>query len=352
MAWTSPLGETRPTAFASHRHAPYLPVERRRRPPDGGGLFSDFKVLPVFRSVLRAAAIGGLLLLSACASVHIPATPQTAFGRSETSTLSEGVTYWSETRENPLRQVFHVVRLDLANPKVQLFVSPPNDGAGQYHARTTSDFVTASGALLAVNASYFTPFKPGARGGDDFVPHAGQHVDPVGKVIVAGAVVAPPEVPELDPRVNAILCIHPSFVEIRSGHTCRWDVIDAVAAGPVLLVDGVEQSFKHAGPKYAADRHPRTALGVSADGRTGWLVVVDGRQTVISEGATLAELTAFFRDLGAADAINLDGGGSTTLAVDDGFGRPRVLNSPIHTGVPGRERPVANQLGVRVLDAR
>nr|WP_324250422.1 phosphodiester glycosidase family protein [Xanthomonas vesicatoria] len=44
--------------------------------------------------------------------------------------------------------------------------------------------------------------------------------------------------------------------------------------------------------------------------------------------------------------INLDGGGSSTLAarVD---GRVRTLNRPIHTGIPGRERPVANQLGVR-----
>jgi len=326
-----------------------VPGERRRLAWPAATCFRPFEVCPVSPFLRRAAALGALLLLSACASVDIPASPRAAFSRSASSTLSEGVTYWSETRENPLRQVYHVVQLDLADPKVELFVSPPNDGAGQYHARTTSEFVTASGALLAVNASYFVPFKAGTPGGDDFVPHAGQHVDPVGKVIVAGREVAPPDDPEVDPRVNAILCIHPSFVEIRSGATCRWDVVDAVAAGPVLLVDGAEQSFQHAGPKYARDRHPRTAFGVSADGRTGWLVVVDGRQTVISEGATLTELTAFFRDLGAADAINLDGGGSTTLAVDDGFGRPRVLNSPIHTGVPGRERPVANQIGVRVL---
>jgi hypothetical protein len=38
------------------------------------------------------------------------------------------------------------------------------------------------------------------------------------------------------------------------------------------------------------------------------------------------------------------------LAVDDGFGKPRVLTSPIQTGVPGRERPVANQVGVRRID--
>lgn len=301
------------------------------------------------RSLSRLGALVVLLLLSACAGLRIPEAPRAAFSRSADMPLAEGVTYWSVTRDDPLRQVYHVVRIDLASPKTGLFVSPPNDGNGQYHARTTSDFVTASGALLAVNASYFTPFKAGTRGGDDFVPHAGEHVDPVGKVIVDGVEVEPPNAPEVDPRVNAILCIHDAFVEIRSGHACRWDVVDAVAAGPVLLVDGASQPFQHANPKYARDRHPRTAFGVSADGRTGWLVVVDGRQTVVSEGATLPELTDFFRELGAADAINLDGGGSTTLAVADGFGRPRVLNSPIHTGVPGRERPVANHLGLRTV---
>lgn len=303
--------------------------------------------------VLRHAVIAGaLLLLTACAGIRFPAAPPAAFSRSADVVLASGVTYWSETRESPLPQVYHVVRLDLADPAVRLFVSPPNDGPSHFKARTTSDFVVASGALLAVNASYFVPFKAGSRGGDDFVPKAGAHVDPVGKVVVGGAVMAAPQVPEVDPRVNAILCVNPGFVEIRAGETCRWDVIDAVAAGPVLLVDGAEQSFHNADPKYARNRHPRTAFGVSGDGRTGWIVVVDGRQSVISEGASLPELTAFFRDLGAADAINLDGGGSTTLAVADGFGRPRVLNSPIHTGVPGRERPVANQLGVRIMAPR
>ncbi len=289
-----------------------------------------------------------VFLVSACATPRIPVTPQTANSVSASVELAKGVTYWSETRKYPLRQVYHVARLDLTDPHLQVFVSPSNDPAGQYRARTVSSFVTSSGALLAVNASYFVPFAPGTPGGDDFVPQADQHVEALGRVIVGGRSL--PISREHDPRVNAILCIHRSSLEIRAGDVCRWDVVDAIAAGPLLLNDGIEQSFEHADPKYAEEHHPRTALGMSADGRIGWLVVVDGRQSVLSEGATLVELSAFFRDLGAADAINLDGGGSTTLAVDDGFGRPKVLNSPIHTGVPGRERPVANQIGVRRTD--
>ena len=59
---------------------------------------------------------------------------------------------------------------------------------------------------------------------------------------------------------------------------------------------------------------------------------------------TLADLTAVFRRLGASDAINLDGGGSSTLAMENADGTPVLLNRPIHTGVTGRERPVANQI--------
>ena len=44
--------------------------------------------------------------------------------------------------------------------------------------------------------------------------------------------------------------------------------------------------------------------------------------------------------------MNLDGGGSTSIAIDDGRGGVRLLNSPIHTRIPWRERPVANHLGV------
>ena len=48
------------------------------------------------------------------------------------------------------------------------------------------------------------------------------------------------------------------------------------------------------------------------------------------------------------DAIELDGGGSATLVTEGEDGQPEVLSSPIHQRIPGRERPVANHLGVRV----
>lgn len=88
----------------------------------------------------------------------------------------------------------------------------------------------------------------------------------------------------------------------------------------------------------AEARHPRTAIGVSKDRRTVWLYVVDGRATT-SVGMTTSELADAVRALGAWDALNFDGGGSTTLVIDG-----QVINKP--TDATG-EREVGNALLVR-----
>ena len=76
------------------------------------------------------------------------------------------------------------------------------------------------------------------------------------------------------------------------------------------------------------------------------LVVVDGRQPNYSEGVTLVELTEIVAGYGGDTALNLDGGGSTALIARGRTGQPIQLNSPIDNRIPGRERPVANHLGI------
>jgi exopolysaccharide biosynthesis protein len=89
------------------------------------------------------------------------------------------------------------------------------------------------------------------------------------------------------------------------------------------------------GAGFADARHPRTAVGVRADGRI-LLVTVDGRQPERSVGMTIAELTALLLELGAVEALNMDGGGSTTMVADG-----RVVNNP--SDLAG-ERPVGDAL--------
>jgi hypothetical protein len=94
----------------------------------------------------------------------------------------------------------------------------------------------------------------------------------------------------------------------------------------------------------AATRAARTAAGVSRGGRHLYLVVVNGRSAV-STGLTLAGLSTLLRRIGADDAMNLDGGGSSTFALRVP-GEPVVSVRNLPSG--GRERAVANGIGVFV----
>ncbi len=115
-------------------------------------------------------------------------------------------------------------------------------------------------------------------------------------------------------------------------------VPQAVGGGPRLLTDGqvtIDWAAEGFDAGFAADPNPRTAVGVTRDGHHLLLVTVDGRQG-ISRGVSLAEMALILKRYGAWDAINLDGGGSTEMAVGG-----LTVSSP---GGEGAERPVADML--------
>jgi hypothetical protein len=87
-------------------------------------------------------------------------------------------------------------------------------------------------------------------------------------------------------------------------------------------------------------------VGVDSARQKVWLLVADGRQPGSSEGATLDELKQMLKDEGATDALNLDGGGSSTPVERQPDGNYKVLNVPIHERIPGRERPVVSAVGI------
>ena len=111
---------------------------------------------------------------------------------------------------------------------------------------------------------------------------------------------------------------------------------------PRLVRDGVNVAADAATTegtisRNAEVRHPRTAIGYSKDGKTLWLFVVDGR-SAFSVGMTLVEMADQLRTLGAWQAMNFDGGGSTTMVIDG-----KVVNQPTD---PTGEREVGNALVV------
>ncbi len=114
-----------------------------------------------------------------------------------------------------------------------------------------------------------------------------------------------------------------------------------LAGRPALTISGSEQLLA-AGEVLATDDrylHPRTAIGIDHDTGALLVLVVDGRHTS-SRGVTLVELAMMLREAGAEDALNFDGGGSTTMVAVDDFGQLALVNRPSD----GTERKVPNGL--------
>lgn len=114
----------------------------------------------------------------------------------------------------------------------------------------------------------------------------------------------------------------------------------ALGGYPNLVTDSMIDIHPKKDSPFFNDRHPRTALGI-LDDNTVYLVTLDGR-TRAGSGVSIEDLAEFLLGLGVKDAINLDGGGSTTMWIR-GEG---VVNSPSDNrrDDPGGERGVANGL--------
>lgn len=209
-------------------------------------------------------------------------------------------------------QNINVLKVDLCAPGVSVRTT----GSGE-RQKTVSAFATAVGAQAAVNGDFFSFTNYDTNGPS---MHAGQawggsdhgYVAPV--QFGAGHVALPGH--------EGTGGVEPWAREVVSGH-------------PSLLVGGTRRDNN--GDSLCTARHPRTAVGFSADRRTMLVIVVDGRATG-RLGVTCDELTALFTELGATDAVNLDGGGSSTMWLA-GTG---VVNYPSD----GSQRVVANHLAI------
>jgi exopolysaccharide biosynthesis protein len=112
---------------------------------------------------------------------------------------------------------------------------------------------------------------------------------------------------------------HLPKTEKRRGIRDKWKMKTAVGGGPVLLQEGEikitnEEERRFYG-KAIYDRHPRTAMGYIKDNKL-IVLVVEGRNAGIAEGATLGQLAQIFKELGCIEALNLDGGGSSCMLVN------------------------------------
>ncbi len=122
--------------------------------------------------------------------------------------------------------------------------------------------------------------------------------------------------------------------------------VQSVGAQPVLLRDsaivGAVDSVNNAAFR---GLNPRTAVGYGDGGRRIFIAVIDGRQPKYSMGMSLRQTAELFRAIGATNAVNLDGGGSSAMVVTDAKA-PRGVRTVTHPSDGAGERPVANALAV------
>ena len=273
-------------------------------------------------------------LVGAGAAYTFLLRPQPA---STSQQLFDGITYERESLRSPRPMVVHWVTVDLRAPGVSLLVTPGDpDSERSLEARTTSEFLEDFDVQIAVNGDGFEPWYSNTI--LDYYPHSGDPVDPVGFAASQGTVYAQGSGAE-------------PTLYISKANKARFTspigkVYNAVSGNLALVAGGqtLPESLRVTG---ADIPQPRTAVALDKSSRRMIILVVDGRQPGYSEGATLEELAGMLIAHGAQFAMNLDGGGSTTLVVEGRNGGARLLNSPIDHVFPGRERPVGNHLGIR-----
>ncbi|MGF1504893.1 MAG: phosphodiester glycosidase family protein [Anaerolineae bacterium] len=274
--------------------------------------------------VLLGAVV--LALLSRSTLIRSPLRPQP---EPRTEPLAPGVTYHREPRTDPRPIVIH--RVTLALDAVTFFVTPPEPTArgGHMPARTTCGFVRDFPVDLAINGD---GFRPGVSLGPFYqMPLPGGPIAVVGDAASTGDLYSGG-----GPGPTLYLSAEN---EVGFGSP-RGPFYNAISGREILVRDG-----RSLVARINRVTHPRTAVGLDRDTNTLILLVVDGRQPTVSVGVTVAELAELFIEYGAEDALNLDGGGSSALALRTDSGC-RTLNTPVDGGLVGQERPVANHLGV------
>lgn len=265
--------------------------------------------------------------------------------------LFQGITYSRHIENQPRPQVIHSLEIDLTEPGIKPFVTPGiteaelnedalnEDAQPTYEtlAQRTSDFMQAHQLQMAINANFFYPFREKAPW--NYGPSVGDPANLVGLAISDAQ-----QVSDIDANYPA-LCFLSQRAEIHEHGQCPDGTQQAIAGTAVILAGAEPTEAAQPVPAGQKEKpYPLNIAALNAEGTRLWLVLSDGKQPLYSEGTTLPEITALLQNLGAAIALQLDGGGSTTLAVATDTS-PKRLNAVIHTKLPGHERPVANQLG-------
>jgi GH25 family lysozyme M1 (1,4-beta-N-acetylmuramidase)/uncharacterized protein YraI len=244
--------------------------------------------------------------------------------------LFPGTTYFRKELVAPRNLVIHVLAIDLQAAKIEFLVTPAAHAGGILCTSTTSQFAATHGTHIAINGDGFSYLQP-TPDAEKYCPGGSDPVQTNGFAASQGRIYST--------RKGPTLYIS-QFNEVTFGRE-KGRIHNAISGDRMVLAEG-----KSIPTLPINGLHPRTAIGLTRNGRTLFLMVVDGRQSGYSDGVDLAELAKHLISFGAYTGINMDGGGSSTMAIRTLGGKQLVLNSPIDSNVAGKERGVANHLGL------
>lgn len=227
----------------------------------------------------------------------------------------DGVKRLRRTTSGP-NEVVSALVVDLDTPGVHF-----ESTASAQRKRTPSSFAKLVGAQAATNGDFFSYSTYGTSG---LAAGAGAAWSDTKDSTGSGALA-------FDTKTRLELYTPSTSVTFDK----TW-MRGVVSGHPMVVENGTVKTFTSSS-SLCYYRNPRTAVGLSKDGRTLYMVVVDGRSSA-SVGMTCQELGALMKGLGAYDALNFDGGGSSAMYIQ-GAG---VVNTPSD----GSERVVGNHLAL------
>ena len=247
--------------------------------------------------------------------------------------LLTGITYLQKNLTKPRRNRIHIVAIDLTTSGLELLVTPSRNPSGILCTRTTSNFLEEFNLDIAINGDGYSYLDTSVNR-TKTCPNGGDPVKVNGYAASRGDVYSP--IKTYDPTIH----ISETNQVTVNGKPAK--PFNAVSGDRIIVADGIPVK------NLAVATHPRTGIGLSKSGRWLILMVVDGRQSGFSEGVTLPELADLLISYGAYTGINMDGGGSSTMIIKGIDGKLRLVNSPIDDNKPGKQRAVANHLGLWV----